>query len=60
MEKPPDFDGLFRLLRDAVIVALAILLLGGAADRAVTRHSPSARTASSLMRDSSTHSVASM
>jgi hypothetical protein len=27
MEKPPDFDGLFRLLRDAVIVALAILLL---------------------------------
>ncbi len=27
MEKPPDFDGFFRLLRDAVIVALTILLL---------------------------------
>jgi hypothetical protein len=26
MERPPDFDAFFRLLRDAVIVALAILL----------------------------------
>ena len=26
MEKPPDFESFFRLLRDAVIVALAILL----------------------------------
>ena len=26
MEKPPDFDGLFRLLRDAAIVLLGILL----------------------------------
>lgn len=26
MEKPPDFDGLFRLLLDAAIVCVAILL----------------------------------
>jgi hypothetical protein len=26
MEKPPDFDAFFRLLRDAAIVAVAILL----------------------------------
>jgi hypothetical protein len=36
MEKPPDFDGLFRLLRDAVIVALAILLLGALAVELLT------------------------
>jgi hypothetical protein len=27
MEKPPDFDAFFRLLRDALIVCVAILLL---------------------------------
>ena len=26
MEKPPDFDAFFRLLRDAAIVCLLILL----------------------------------
>ena len=36
MDKPPDFDGLFRLLRDAVIVALAILLLGALAVELLT------------------------
>jgi len=26
MERPPDFDALFRLLRDAIIAAIGILL----------------------------------
>jgi hypothetical protein len=30
MEKPPDFDAFFRLLRDAVIVSFVVLLLGWA------------------------------
>ena len=31
MEKPPDFDWLFRLLLDAAMVCVAILLLGALA-----------------------------
>lgn len=31
MERPPDFDAFFRLLRNAVIACVLILLLGALA-----------------------------